>query len=267
MTVSIVQPAVSVRDLSMHYTLSDGSVRPALGGVSFDVEAGAFMAVVGQSGCGKTTLLRLLMGLTNPAAGSIDIFGRPAHGRDRRCAMVFQHAELLPWRTARRNVEFGLEIAGMPPAERREMAERMLERVGLRDAGDLRPHQLSGGMRQRVGLARALATDPDILLMDEPFGALDACTRSDLQVDLNRLHEETGKTIIFVTHDVDEATALADRILVLTPSGTVAKEIETKLPRRRGDLERLRTTMAFAEIRYMTAQMLRRPAITAAEGR
>ena len=155
----------------------------------------------------------------------------------------------------------------MPPAERREMAERMLERVGLRDAGDLRPHQLSGGMRQRVGLARALATDPDILLMDEPFGALDACTRSDLQVDLNRLHEETGKTIIFVTHDVDEATALADRILVLTPSGTVAKEIETKLPRRRGDLERLRTTMAFAEIRYMTAQMLRRPAITAADGR
>lgn len=249
--------ALRVRNLAMHYALPDGSVRPALSELSFDVEPGNFIAVIGQSGCGKTTLLRLLMGLAEPTAGSIEVFGRPAHGRDRRCAMVFQHAELLPWRNARSNVAFGLEIAGMAADARRDLADRMLDRVGLRDAGDLRPHQLSGGMRQRVGLARALATDPDILLMDEPFGALDACTRGDLQVELNRLHEETGKTVIFVTHDVDEAAALADRILVLEPSGRLRCSIETRLPRPRGDLERLRATGAFAEIRFHTAQALR----------
>ena len=259
------QPALRVRDLGMHYVLPDGAVRPALRDVTFEVEAGSFVAVVGQSGCGKTTLLRLLMGLADPTAGSIEVFGSPAHGRDRRCAMVFQHAELLPWRTARSNVAFGLEVAGMPAAERSALADRMLERVGLREVCDLRPHQLSGGMRQRVGLARALATDPDILLMDEPFGALDACTRGDLQIDLNRLHEETGKTIVFVTHDVDEAAALADRMLVLTPSGTVASDIVTGLPRPRGDLERVRATAAFAEIRYATARTLRAPAIAAAD--
>ncbi|MGE0660058.1 MAG: ABC transporter ATP-binding protein [Reyranellaceae bacterium] len=262
MAGSSARPALRVRNLAMHYPLPDGSLRQALSALSFDVEPGEFVAVIGQSGCGKTTLLRLLMGLADPSAGSIEVFGRPAHGRDRRCAMVFQHAELLPWRTARSNVSFGLEVAGMAAAERRRQADRMLERVGLRDAGDLRPHQLSGGMRQRVGLARALATNPDILLMDEPFGALDACTRGDLQVDLNRLHEESGKTVIFVTHDVDEASALADRILVLAPSGTLASSIETQLPRPRGDLERLRSTAAFADIRFKTAQMLR-PAATA----
>ena len=259
------EPALRVRNLGMHYALPDGSVRPALRDVSFEVKAGDFIAVVGQSGCGKTTLLRLLMGLADPTAGSIEVFGRPAQGRDRRCAMVFQHAELLPWRTARSNVAFGLEVGGMPAGECRAVADRMLERVGLRDVCELRPHQLSGGMRQRVGLARALATDPDILLMDEPFGALDACTRGDLQIDLNRLHEETGKTIVFVTHDVDEAAALADRMLVLTPSGTVASDIVTGLPRPRGDLERVRATAAFAEIRYATARTLRAPAIAAAD--
>jgi len=266
MATSIAQTALRVRNLSMHYLLPDGSLRPALREISFDVGAGDFIAVIGQSGCGKTTLLRLLMGLNRPSAGSIEVFGQPANGRNRHCAMVFQHADLLPWRTTRNNVAFGLEIAGVGPSERRQVADRLLSRVGLPDAGELRPHQLSGGMRQRVGLARALATDPDILLMDEPFGALDAYTRGVLQIELNRLHEELGKTVIFVTHDVDEAAALADRIIVLTPAGTIAQSIETFLPRPRKDLERVRATAAFAEIRYQTAQMLRITATTDQKG-
>lgn len=253
-----------VQNLSMHYTLPDGSLRPVLRNISFDVTPGEFVAVIGQSGCGKTTLLRLLMGLVRPTAGAIEILGSPAGTGDRRCAMVFQHADLLPWRTAQGNVEFGLELAGAPATERRRVAARMLSQVGLDGAGRLRPHQLSGGMRQRVGLARALATDPEILLMDEPFGALDAFTRGGLQADLNLLHERTGKTVVFVTHDVDEAAVLADRIILLTPTGSMGCDIATDLPRPRGDLERLRTLAAFADIRYRAAQLLRPPATNSA---
>ncbi|MGE0152947.1 MAG: ABC transporter ATP-binding protein [Reyranellaceae bacterium] len=241
----------------MHYTLPDGSARPVLRDISFDVAPGQFVAVIGQSGCGKTTLLRLLMGLARPTAGTIEILGSAAGAGDRSCAMVFQHADLLPWRTAQGNVEFGLEVAGVAAGERRRVAERMLAQVGLAGAARLRPHQLSGGMRQRVGLARALATDPGILLMDEPFGALDAFTRGGLQAELNQLHEQTGKTVIFVTHDVDEAAVLADRIVLLTPTGAMGSDIATGLPRPRGDLERLRTLAAFADVRYQAAQLLR----------
>jgi len=250
--------AIRVRDVGMRYRLADGTERVALDGVSFDLAAGSFLAVIGQSGCGKSTLLRLLMGLARPSAGSIEMFGAKSLGRELRCAMVFQHAELFPWRTALGNIEFGLEVAGVPADVRRERARLLLEQLGLHGAGELRPHQLSGGMRQRVGLARALATEPDILLMDEPFAALDACTRADLQVELNRLHEDSKKTVVFVTHDVDEASALADAILVMTPRGRVFSHVVTGLPRPRGDLEQLRTTSDFAQMRYRVAQLLRR---------
>ncbi|UCV15721.1 ABC transporter ATP-binding protein [Quatrionicoccus australiensis] len=251
--------AIRVRDVGMRFTLADGSERTALEGISFDLQAGAFLAVIGQSGCGKSTLLRLLMGLAQPSEGSIRMFGATSLGRKLRCAMVFQHAELFPWRTALGNIEFGLEVAGVPADLRRKRAWLLLEQLGLQSAAELRPHQLSGGMRQRVGLARALATEPDILLMDEPFAALDACTRADLQVELNRLHEGSKKTVVFVTHDVDEASALADSILVMTPQGRVMSHVATGLQRPRGDLEKLRTSSDFAQMRYMTAQLLRRP--------
>ena len=229
------EPALRVRNLGMHYALPDGSVRPALRDVSFEVKAGDFIAVVGQSGCGKTTLLRLLMGLADPTAGSIEVFGRPAQGRDRRCAMVFQHAELLPWRTARSNVAFGLEVGGMPAGECRAVADRMLERVGLRDVCELRPHQLSGGMRQRVSIARAFANHPKLLLLDEPFGALDALTRGTIQDELLKIWGDSGQTVFMITHDIDEAILLADRILLMTngPFARVAESVEITIPRPR----------------------------------
>jgi NitT/TauT family transport system ATP-binding protein len=172
--------------------------------------------------------------------------------------MVFQHAELLPWRTALANVEFGLEVKGVPAWERRQTALQYLELVGLTRAIHLRPHQLSGGMQQRVGIARALAIDPEVLLMDEPFGELDAQTRETLQGELLRIHERTRKTMLFVTHDLDEAVLLADRVIVLSPHpGRVQEEVEIDLPRPRTDPERLRVSAEFMQKRYYIWTRLR----------
>ncbi|WP_019178575.1 ABC transporter ATP-binding protein [Methanomassiliicoccus luminyensis] len=194
----------------------DGKDMLVLDDFSMDVKEGEFVCILGPSGSGKTTILRLIAGLQAPTSGSMKLRGKEITepGSDR--GMVFQEFALFPWRSVKRNVEFGLEIRGMPAEERTRISKHYIDLVGLTGFENSHPNQLSGGMKQRVGIARALASDPAILLMDEPFGALDAQTRNFMQKELLRIWQETKKTVIFVTHSVDEAVYLADRIVVLT---------------------------------------------------
>ncbi|GGJ78842.1 ABC transporter ATP-binding protein [Pilimelia anulata] len=197
----------------------------ALDDVSFDVRAGEFLAVVGPSGCGKSTLLDLLGGLAAPSSGRILIDGAPVTGPGLDRGVVFQQYALLPWRTARGNVEFGLEAKSVPRRQRADRARGYLDLVGLAGFADRYPHQLSGGMKQRVAIARSLAFDPEVLLMDEPFAALDAQTREGLQDELVGLWRRTGKTIVFITHGIDEAVYLGQRVVVLTSRPGRVKEV------------------------------------------
>ncbi len=243
---------VSFLDVSKRFSLRvDGEVHyvQALDRVSFSVKDGEIVALIGPSGCGKTTALRVAMGLDASSAGRVTVDGREVHGCGHDRGMVFQHAELLPWLSARQNVMFGLEMKGMRGTELHETAEKYLDLVGLKGSQNRRPHQLSGGMKQRVGIARALAIDPKVLLMDEPFGALDAQTRESLQAELLDLHGRTQKTILFVTHDLDEAVLIADRIVVMKNS-RVEEIMEVPLKRPRPDLGVVRGTPEFAETRY-----------------
>jgi len=199
----------------------------AIGDISFGVRAGEFVSVVGPSGCGKTTLLKALSGLLTPSSGEVLVNGQVAHGVSPGLAMVFQEytRSLLPWQSVRGNVEFPLRGAGRRRKEIAERASEALEQVGLQDFGDKYPWQLSGGMQQRVAIARALAFRPTVLLMDEPFASLDAQTRADLEDLLMRVHAETGMTIVFVTHDIDEAVYLGDRVIVLSHRPTEVKQV------------------------------------------
>lgn len=206
----------------------------ALEDFSLEIDKGELVSIVGPSGCGKTTLLRLVAGLMEPSSGEVVIGGSKCTGPGPDRGMVFQEFALFPWRSVRKNVEFGLEIAGVPAEERRMTAERYIKAVGLEGFEDHRVHELSGGMKQRVGIARALVTKPDVLLMDEPFGALDAQTRNIMQGELLRIVEKTDTTILFVTHSVDEAVYLSDRIVVLTKRPASIKDIvEIDIPRPR----------------------------------
>jgi NitT/TauT family transport system ATP-binding protein len=232
-------------------TDGENQVVHALSDISFSVHEGEIVALTGLSGCGKTTILRIVMGLETATEGSVEVGGRRVTrpGYDR--GMVFQHAELLPWRTALGNVEFGLEVKNIPSKERRETAARYLKLVGLDDSMSRRPDQLSGGMQQRVGMARALAIDPEVLLMDEPFGALDAQTRETLQAELLNIHEKTHKTIIFVTHDLDEAVLLADRVVMMASHpGRVHEIVGINIPRPREDPIAIRVSEEFTQKRY-----------------
>ena len=242
-----------------------GGLLNVLGGVSFDVPQGEIVSLIGESGCGKTTLLRIVQGLIRMDSGAVLVDGVSVSkpGRDR--GFVFQQATLLPWRSARANVEFGLELQGMAKPERARRARELLELVGLGHAADQFPHQLSGGMQQRIGLARALAIDPELLLMDEPFSALDAQTREVLQSELLRIHSETGKTTLFVTHDLDEAIYLSDRIVVLAAKpGRVKRIIEVPFQHPRPELPELRGDPVFQEIRAEMWNLIRTPAPAAA---
>jgi NitT/TauT family transport system ATP-binding protein len=218
-------PAIRVSGVAKRHGRGPASVL-ALDGVSLTVGVGEIVCLVGASGCGKSTLLNLVVGLDSPSAGTIDVEGRPT--------LMFQESALFPWLTVSANVELALRLRDVPRQERRTRAAALLAAVRLDDAGDRRPHELSGGMRQRVALARALAQDADVLLMDEPFGALDAMTRDVLHDELERLWQERGFTVLFVTHNVREAARLGDRIVLLTSRpGRVAAEFRVDLPRPR----------------------------------
>jgi NitT/TauT family transport system ATP-binding protein len=243
---------VTFLDVSKRFSLRvDGEVHhvQALDRVSFTVKDGEIVALIGPSGCGKTTALRVAMGLDQLSVGRVAVDGREVHGCGHDRGMVFQHAELLPWLSALQNVMFGLEMKGIRGVVLRDTAEKYLDLVGLRESQNRRPHQLSGGMKQRVGIARALAIDPKVLLMDEPFGALDAQTRESLQAELLDIHARTKKTILFVTHDLDEAVLIADRIVVMK-NGRVQETMDVPLKRPRPDLGVVRGTPEFAETRY-----------------
>ena len=220
----------------------------ALHDFDIGVREGEFLSIVGPSGCGKSTFLSILLGLIKPDSGEVDLHGRRIEGPGTDRAMVFQEFGLLPWRTVQQNVELGLQLKGMPAAARRDVALHFIEMVGLAGFIGHYPHELSGGMKQRVGLARALATDPAVLLMDEPFAALDAQTRDLMQVELLRIWHDTRKTVLFVTHQIDEAIYLSDRVLVMTKRPGRAKRIfPIDLPRPR-DYE-MRMTPAFNDLK------------------
>ena len=228
---------IEVCDVSLIYDTPAGRV-PGVKDVSFSIAPAEFICIVGPSGCGKSTLLNMLAGFLAPAQGEIRIGGKPVtgHGMDR--GVVFQDfAQLFPWRTALGNVTFGLEMKGVGKAERDTIAREQLRLVKLEKFVDAYPHHLSGGMQQRVAIARALAYNPSVLLMDEPFAALDALTRDDMQRLLADVWRATRKTVIYVTHNVAEAVYLADRVLVMTPHpGTLKTEIKVALPRPRDPL-------------------------------
>jgi NitT/TauT family transport system ATP-binding protein len=249
---------VTLIDISKNFTLRvDGDVQnvQALDRLSFTVRDGEVVALIGPSGCGKTTALRIAMGLEAASSGRVTVDGAQIDGCGYDRGMVFQHAELLPWLTALKNVEFGLEMKGVRGAALRDTAVKYLTLVGLSDSLNRRPYQLSGGMQQRVGIARALAIDPKVLLMDEPFGALDAQTREILQGELLQIHARTNKTILFVTHDLDEAVLLADRVVVMQ-NGRLHEIVDVPLPRPRGNLAKVRGSEAFAKTRYHIWQAL-----------
>jgi NitT/TauT family transport system ATP-binding protein len=253
---------VSLVDVSKAFTLRiDGKVQTvqALSHVSFTVKDGEIVSLIGPSGCGKTTALRIAMGLETASGGKVTVDGRQVVGCGFDRGMVFQFAELLPWLTALQNVMFGLQMKGVRGAELRDTATRYLDLVGLKDSLNRRPHQLSGGMKQRVGIARALAVDPKVMLMDEPFGALDAQTRETMQAELLDIHARTKKTILFVTHDLDEAVLIADRIVVIK-EGRVQEIMSVPLPRPRPDLGTVRGMQEFAQTRYRVWKALHEPA-------
>lgn len=243
---------LEIRNLYQSYRKDDGSDLVVLDQVSFDVEDKEFVCILGSSGCGKTTLLRLIAGLDEALSGSIVLDGQEMRGTSSKVGMVFQEYSLFPWRTVIDNIAFGLEMQGVPLDERIRVAEHYLNLVNLTPFRNSYPAELSGGMRQRVAVARALALEPVLLLMDEPFGALDAQTRNMLQKELLDIWEKTKKTIVFITHSVDEAVFLADRIIVLTPRpGKICQIFSTELKRPRD-----RTSVEFAKVRRQVLDLI-----------
>ncbi len=224
---------IEVENISVEF-VQNGKKFPVLDQVSMDVQEGEFICLLGPSGCGKSTLLNAMAGFVNPSGGEVRIDGNRVTKPSGENLMIFQNYGLLPWRTVRKNVELGLEQKKLPKEERRRIAENYLDLVGLKEAAHKHPYQLSGGMQQRVAIARALAMNPSILFMDEPFGALDAITRMKLQEDILRICREQKKTIVFVTHDIEEAVYLADRIVVMSADpGRIKKIVKVHMPRFR----------------------------------
>lgn len=228
----------------------------ALKDINLTIYKGEFISIVGPSGCGKSTLLDIIAGLAKPSEGEIYIDNKLITGPDLDRGIVLQGYALFPWRTVRHNVEFGLEIKGVPKTQRKDISQKFIELVGLKGFEDRYPYELSGGMKQRVAIARALAYDPEVLLMDEPFAAVDAQTRETLQDELLRIWEETHKTIIFVTHSIEEAVLLSDRVAVMSANpGSVREVIDINLPRprRAGDV---RTSADFAWTTHKVWELL-----------
>jgi NitT/TauT family transport system ATP-binding protein len=241
---------VSNDDRSQRYT--------AVAGTTLSIAPGEFVSVVGPTGCGKSTLLNLGAGLLAPSTGTVSVFGEPLCGINRRAGYMFQADALMPWYSALRNVTAGLDFRGVPPAEARRIGEEWLARVGLRDFGDRYPHQLSGGMRKRVALAQTLILDPDIILMDEPFSALDIQTRQLMENEVLELWSAKKKAVLFITHDLDEAIAMSDRVIVLSagPATHPIGEFVIDLPRPR-DVAEIRAHPRFVELHAQIWGVLR----------
>ena len=247
---------IQARDVNVTFRPPHRAPVRALAHFDIDVGEGEFLSIVGPSGCGKSTFLNVLLGLLRPDSGDLTVDGRRICGPGADRAMVFQEFGLLPWRTVQGNVELGLELKRVAVATRRSISRRLVEMVGLAGFEGHYPHELSGGMKQRVGLARALATDPEVLLMDEPFAALDAQTRDIMQVELLRIWQQARKTVLFVTHQIEEAVYLSDRVMVMTKRpGSAKKVFDIGLPRPR-DYE-MRVTPQFNDIKLAIWQTLR----------
>jgi NitT/TauT family transport system ATP-binding protein len=225
---------LELRGVRRHFDTRDGQIVEALGRTDLTIRAGQFVCIVGPSGCGKTTLLNLLAGLDSPTEGDVFADGKAVRGTDPARVLIFQDAALFPWLSVQANVEFGLRMRGMPAKDRADAAARLLELVHLGQFSRAYVHELSGGMKQRVAIARALAVDPQVLLMDEPFGALDAMTRGILHAELQELWMRSNKTVVFVTHNVREAVVLGDRVLVMSKRpGRILSDHAVDLPRPR----------------------------------
>ncbi|WP_302409708.1 ABC transporter ATP-binding protein [Comamonas kerstersii] len=251
---------IQARDVRMDFAIEDDKGRrqqiSALQDFNLDIREGEFFTILGPSGCGKSTFLNVLAGLAHKTSGSITIDGRPAEGINLHQGVVFQGYALFPWRTVLQNIEMGLEIRKVPKRERKETAEHFLDLVGLSGFAHRYPHELSGGMRQRVAIARALAYSPDLLLMDEPFAALDAQTREILQAELLRIWEAHKKTIVFITHSLDEAIYLSDRIAVMTHRpGRIKSILDVPLARPRP--AEIRHSPQFVQLREQAWDVLR----------
>jgi NitT/TauT family transport system ATP-binding protein len=243
-----MQAYIQGRNVTLTFRPPNRQPVRALQSFDLDVYEGEFLSIVGPSGCGKSTFLNVLLGLLRPESGDVKLRDQHITGPGTDRAMVFQEFGLLPWRTVQHNVELGLELKGVPSEARRGISQHFIEMVGLAGFESHYPHELSGGMKQRVGLARALATDPDVLLMDEPFAALDAQTRDLMQVELLRIWQQARKTVLFVTHQIDEAIYLSDRVIVMTRRpGRTKRIFPIDLPRPR-DYE-MRVTPEFNDLK------------------
>ena len=248
-------PAWRVRGVAKHFEKGDEDI-VALRDVHLEVAQGQFLVLLGRSGCGKSTLLNLLAGLTRPTSGSIDYRGDAVRGPRTQVGYLTQHDTLMPWRDVTRNVEMPRQLRGEDRASRRAVAVELIRRVGLAGFERHYPRELSGGMRRRASLARMLCADPETLLMDEPFGALDAQLRTELQAELLRLWQGSGRTVVFVTHDIEEALILADRVVVLGQVGAVRLDQEIDLPRPR-DPDDVRVEPRFVELHRLLAAALK----------
>lgn len=250
----------SLDGVSQRYITDSGEVVHALADTSLEVPSGQFLCVVGPSGCGKTTLLKILAGFLEPTGGVARVNGDSITGPSWERGVVFQQANLYPWLTVRKNVELGLKFRGIAASERHERGQQCLDLVGLNGFEDQKPYELSGGMQQRAQIARVLANDPEIILMDEPFGALDALTRERLQMDLLKISRERRKTIFFITHSVEEAVILGDRVLVMSPRpGRVVLDVPVEISKKYGRLlpgKELRSTPEFVELRDTIADTI-----------
>jgi NitT/TauT family transport system ATP-binding protein len=240
---------IEIRGLTKRFLTPKGDAFTAITDVTLTVEPGQFCAIVGPTGCGKSTTLAQVSGLERPSAGAVDVGGRRVDGITDGVSYMFQADSLFPWKTVLNNVLIGPTLKGMPKQQATELARDWLRRVGLAGFEDRYPHQLSGGMRKRVAMAAALINNPRILLMDEPFGALDVQTKAIMQMELLQLWEQLRPSVVFITHDLDEAVALADRVVIMTSSpGTVKDIFDIDIPRPRRDIQELRHDPYFLEL-------------------
>src|SRR5438128_6245087 len=254
----MVVAALALEDITVTFVSQDGGRYTALRNTTLHIAPGEFVSVVGPTGCGKSTLLNVAVGLLQPSAGSVRVFGEPLSGLNRKAGYLFQTEALMPWRTALDNVTAGLELRGIEKDEAKKEGEAWLQRVGLHGFGARYPHQLSGGMRKRVALAQTLILDPQIILMDEPFSALDIQTRQLMENELLELWSANRKSVVFITHDLEEAISLSDRVVVLAagPESHPIGEFRIDLPRPR-DVAEIRLTPRFVELHTQIWQTMK----------